>query len=355
MATQLGRPAITDPARLELRPLQDAIRAARQRIEALERELARVSGLAGQTAYTGGSGNSTASVAGLTALAARVTALEAFMDALLGLDNGLVVVKDGTLISRVLEAGQGITITYPDGQDGNPLFTVIPPAYAQPAPGALVLAGLAPAVVVPNLVGPGVGALALAGLAPTIGIPSLVAPGAGAAALAGLAPTLSVAGPAYRYWRLRITGWKNNGTSNAGDVRVAEWVLYTAANVDWPTSAMTSNTAPPPFAASASSQTTTWDPYAAFDHNLGDSFRWISGGSDASPYLEIDMGSAQTFTHMDLAPDGAVFVGGGYYITDFSVLGSNTGAFAGEEATVYSASGLAQGGWTANTYRTFTF
>jgi len=157
----------------------------------------------------------------------------------------------------------------------------------------------------------------------------------------------------FRYWRLRIDGWKNDGAVDAQDVRLAEWQLLTASDVRWPTSAMTGASSPSPFVATASSDDGSRPAYRVFDDNAGDSARWISSTSDTAPYLQIDLGSSVAITHMKLAPDGAVFVGGGYFITDFTLLGSSTGAFAGEETTVLMQTGLAQNDWVANTLKTF--
>ncbi len=163
-------------------------------------------------------------------------------------------------------------------------------------------------------------------------------------------------GSSFRYWRLRVTGWKVDGAPGTGDVRVSEWALFTAADAEWPTADMTGASAPIPFVASASSDDGSRPAWGAFDGILGDGTnRWISAGVDATPHLQIDLGSAVAVTYMKLAPDNGPPFGGGYYITDFTVYGSNTGAFAGEETAVYAASGLVQGDWTSNTYKTFTF
>ncbi len=112
----LGRPAITAPKVLELRPLQDAIMSARQRIEALERALTAVAGQAGQTAYTGG-GASTVSTAGLqaqiTALDAEMNALQATIDGLLSLADGYVTITGGVLGSGPVTQG-GDNVLYDD-------------------------------------------------------------------------------------------------------------------------------------------------------------------------------------------------------------------------------------------------
>lgn len=120
--------AITTPNALDLRAIQAAIAGARQRIEALEKSLAAVAGQAGQTAYSGGGGSSTSTVAiqtiqaQITALDLEVNTLQGQMAALLGLADGFVAVSTGVLVSRTLVAGANITITNPTGAGGAPVI-----------------------------------------------------------------------------------------------------------------------------------------------------------------------------------------------------------------------------------------
>jgi hypothetical protein len=124
----LGRPSITTPPQLELRGVQAAIANTRQRIEAIEQELARVAGQSGQTAYAGGSASSVGSSAAITALqaalatlSARVTVLEALVD---GIGAGIVVGDGlGNFTVRTLVAGTNITITNGTGVSGNPIIS----------------------------------------------------------------------------------------------------------------------------------------------------------------------------------------------------------------------------------------
>lgn len=157
--------------------------------------------------------------------------------------------------------------------------------------------------------------------------------------------------PAYRYWRLMIDQWATAGVpGTTGDTRVAELAYFTAGAVEWPTSAMTTDSAPAPFAASASS-VSLGSAAECFNKLLDDAHRWISSTAGAQ-WVTIDMGSAQTFTSCSIAPDGAASIG--YYPTQIRILASNTGSFAGEETTIFSASALTSG-WSNNTARTFTF
>lgn len=66
-----GRPAIPTPRGLELRALQAAIEAGRQRIEAIEAEIRVLQSRTG-TGTTSSTGSTSASNASLTALAIRL-------------------------------------------------------------------------------------------------------------------------------------------------------------------------------------------------------------------------------------------------------------------------------------------
>ena len=161
-----------------------------------------------------------------------------------------------------------------------------------------------------------------------------------------------------RYFRLRITGWVfagNVNNSDLGDVRVLEMQLFDGAT-QYPASPMTTNTAPSPLVASSSGALTGFgdlEPWNAFNHSLAGN-QWMGNGT-VSKYLQIDLGAGNEIapTSLKIAPDGAVNTGGGYYITAFSLLGSNTGMFAGEEVTYLTVTGLVQGDWTASTLKTF--
>ena len=166
-----------------------------------------------------------------------------------------------------------------------------------------------------------------------------------------LAP--SGGGAGFRYWRLAIDQWSFAGSvGTSGDVRVSELRYYTAASIEWPTSAMTSENTPPPFVASASSDDGIRPAYCAFDKVQTASRRWISSTAGGPQWLQIDMGSNQEFASIDLAPDSAANIG--YFITDFRILASNSGSFAGEETTIFTATGLTSG-WVNDTSRNFVF
>lgn len=164
----------------------------------------------------------------------------------------------------------------------------------------------------------------------------------------------------YRYWRLTATDWASpSGKGAAGSlVRIAEWDLLVGATV-YPTSNMTTNTAPSPLVASSLTNLGSgFEPFKAFDGNTSDSNRWISADAvSADQWLQIDLGSGNEIRPdtTKVAPDGGVAVApNGNYIKDFRIEASNAGTFSGEQVTFLTASGLVMGDWTANTLKTFT-
>lgn len=157
---------------------------------------------------------------------------------------------------------------------------------------------------------------------------------------------------AYRYWRLYITRVKENGVDGAaGNARVLELNLYTAANVKWPLSAMTADSTPSPYVASSTAITAVGrEAYRAFDGLLGTNDRWLSGTFPA--WLKIDLGSAVSLDRIEIVPDESAIQGGGYVLLDFQFQGSNTGAFAGEQEPVLTLINEVTG-WTPNAARSY--
>lgn len=149
----------------------------------------------------------------------------------------------------------------------------------------------------------------------------------------------------YRYLRLKAN---SSGTGNYSEIAK---LAFVAASVEHPTGTMTTNSWPSPFVALADSEySATYEAWKAFDNNSG-TF-WSANTSAFPHWLQIDLGAGN-----GIAPT-AVIIAPSTTITmapyTFDVLGSNTGAFAGEETTLYSASPGASG-WTVGVDRTFTF
>jgi len=156
----------------------------------------------------------------------------------------------------------------------------------------------------------------------------------------------------YRYWRLTITRWAEaNVAGTSGETRVAELQFFDMAGREWPQVAMTSNTSPSPYVASVSGSS-SGTAAEAFNKLFGDANRWISNTGAGPHWLQFDAGSSVPFAAMKLAPDGAASIG--YYPVDFNVKASNTGAFTGEEVTVFDVTNVTTG-WANNTGREFKF
>jgi hypothetical protein len=179
-------------------------------------------------------------------------------------------------------------------------------------------------------------------------------PRSGSARLVGtsLAAAESVATPAYRFFRVRINSY-------AGNAVRFQAVELTVGGVAWPLTnelPMTSNSAPAPLVASASSVYSTFEPFNAFVVRNGgsDTYRWIHELNAAAPqYIQIDLGIGNEIvpTHLKLCPDSA---GASDYPTSLTLLASNTGAFGAEAVVLLDSGTLAQPDWAANTLKSFT-
>jgi hypothetical protein len=90
---------------------------------------------------------------------------------------------------------------------------------------------------------------------------------------------------AYRYFKLNVTA--NNGDTY---LQCGELYLYEPAYaLDFAPHNMTSNSAPSPYEASASTNHALLPPYKAFDNNLSTLGYWATTGTDVG-WLKIDLG-----------------------------------------------------------------
>ncbi len=149
----------------------------------------------------------------------------------------------------------------------------------------------------------------------------------------------------YRYFRLFVVD--NNG--NANDLRVA-LLKITAGGTDYPTQNMTSNTAPSPLVASASSQDqANKEAWNAFGTPLDDTNSWQSESQNVTnQWLKIDLGPGN-----GIAPSGFKLTASGTMAPkNFRLEGDDTGNFSGGE-TVLKTVGP-ETGWGPLEERTFT-
>ena len=131
---------------------------------------------------------------------------------------------------------------------------------------------------------------------------------------------------AYRYLRL-----DNTANQGSGSVSIGEWQLFEADGTEHPSSNMTSNSAPSPLVASASTANASYAAYGAFSGtNTGAANTgWIA--TSAAGYLQIDLGAGN-----EIVLDNYSITEGAGTATDngpktWTIEGSNTGDFTGEE------------------------
>lgn len=134
----------------------------------------------------------------------------------------------------------------------------------------------------------------------------------------------------FRYFR--IQGVDVNGTASSLHMGVRDWRYYSAASyggTQYPTD-MTTDVLPTPFVASGF-QFSSYSPYKAFDQYTN-SWWWTLTVSSASlNHLTIDMGSQTTML------SGRIMFYSGQSLQYFSIMASNSGAFAGEEVYLNTA------------------
>lgn len=162
----------------------------------------------------------------------------------------------------------------------------------------------------------------------------------------------------YRFFRLTISRWRNNGADGTyGVTRVTDFHLYTSDDTAYPTVPMTGDAAPSPLVASASSVNATGqEAWRAFDTDFSGSGRWISGARASPEWLQIDLGEGNEIapTYAMIAPDISVTQDGGYFPLNIKIQGSATGAFTGEQVDLFTATELTSG-WANSTPRRFDF
>jgi hypothetical protein len=137
----------------------------------------------------------------------------------------------------------------------------------------------------------------------------------------------------FRYFR--IQGVDVNGAASSLHMGVRDWRYYSAANYGgtaYPSN-MTSNVLPTPFVASGYyySASGSYNPFKAFDSSTATWWWSLSVSSASLNHLTIDMGAQTTML------SGKVRFYSGMSLSYFSIMASNTGAFAGEEVYLNTA------------------
>lgn len=149
----------------------------------------------------------------------------------------------------------------------------------------------------------------------------------------------------YRYLRLYVS------TTSGPNYLGIDEINWVAVGVDYPTQTMTSNVAPSPLVASASSEAAAANAaWKAMDNSTSSYWAPTANLIPAWHTIDLGLGNGILPTSIGITPVESA----SYLPTAFTCYGSNTGSFAGEEITLGTFSPGATG-WTAHTSRTFTF
>ncbi len=233
----------------------------------------------------------------------------------------------------------------------SPSFTVSNSAsFVQPSYSAQVLDGTTGAVVVANSAvtktsttisfsTPAAGSYVLRAVAQDFGKEQSVA-----TTLSFTVTTFSFSAATYRYFRLRSFV----SATGSGNIMIAGFRLYTGTGrggTAYP-GTMTTNTAPSPYVISGKyNGYSGYEVYKAFDTDNSNTFYWTlsTPNTVAAEWVTIDCGASVTI-------QSAAYYQGqpSYYVSTFSLYGSATGAFAGEETLVFNSPPLIQSQGTLN-------
>jgi hypothetical protein len=145
----------------------------------------------------------------------------------------------------------------------------------------------------------------------------------------------------FRYVRLRVNA------NPAGNIAVMRLRLLNGTTVN-PPFPMTAANAPSPYVITTSDQETGWDGWKAFT-DFPDNDGWLVSPPSAPEWLTIDsgVGNSMVFRQVEITPASAATAP-----PDFDLLGSATGAFAGEETLLLHAAPGAVG-WANGVARLF--
>ena len=141
----------------------------------------------------------------------------------------------------------------------------------------------------------------------------------------------------FRYWRFTSDPNSTGGVQFQG---VNEVRLYTGSGqtgTKWPTASMTANNVPAPFVASSryNNAGANYNPHEAFDTNTGSG--WIDSFTNLpGMYLQIDLGSSVNIKSFSFRAGILT----SFTPAAFSIYGSDTGDFAGEETLVATMTGM---------------
>lgn len=142
-------------------------------------------------------------------------------------------------------------------------------------------------------------------------------------------------GTAYRYFRVELATLTGFPTAKRLVVLFDDTAITSEA--------MTNDSSPSPYVASAGSSSGGFNPFYAFDGS--DSTNWAGGTSGADEYIQQDVGSGNEAVANKLI----LKINGTNAPGEITVKGSNNGT---DFDTLYNESGLS---WTSSEEKTFTW
>lgn len=148
----------------------------------------------------------------------------------------------------------------------------------------------------------------------------------------------------FRYFRLDVTANDGGAVLEVDEIKIFSYAT------DHPTSAMTSDVLPSPLVASASSAAASQEAFRAFDNAAGTANSWRSNVGTTG-WVQIDLGAGNEIAANELRITGAAAPTESP--KDFTLEGSNTGAWTGEEIVLLTRTG--ETGWSASEERTYIF
>ncbi|MEQ8347089.1 MAG: hypothetical protein RIB84_21180 [Sneathiellaceae bacterium] len=154
-----------------------------------------------------------------------------------------------------------------------------------------------------------------------------------------MTPIYKAPGNGYRYFRLYGSDWRVFGSANPQLTKV-EFFDGGIGGTKYPAVSMTGPSAPSPLVARGSAEE-IHPAWQAFDDNSATV--WMGPYADVEQWIEIDLGFGNEIQPDSIRLTSSYNVPGGAPDT-IAVKASNTGAFAGEEVTLVSASSI---GWSS--------
>lgn len=151
-----------------------------------------------------------------------------------------------------------------------------------------------------------------------------------------LIASVASSGTTYRYLRVVITN--THGGTYAG---FRELDFSADGGSTWlPSSSMTSNSAPSPLVASASSEfSSSFAAWYAFNGNTADDWSTAASAS-ANAWITLDLGSGNGINPNAMRYTIYNSAGNNYSPTEVKLYGSDTGSFSGEQTLLVTKSAL---------------